>query len=542
MKKKIFLVAICFVVAMFAFNGVSAKVAMPSDGASADEIDKYIKDNCENYGGKDLLAMFDDKDTYFNRVDSWYNTIDKAYHSILYGGDIDYKYKETRFLLSRLRTYVNPDNNDRGDEIRKNKLAQYIKDVKLVAGAPFHTTDKSSTTAMNEAATLVEWVSSDMLKENGKGLNKINYIVLGQWVDTLDAALKAYEDSHNTSGYYSNISTLRNYLYVVYARAKGEDLNYATNKKLQETKYEFNQKALSIADLYICRATSDGSYVWRNDKFTDKSAWVNGKEADKIYRVFKYVVGDTRGVDGAGKDVKECSDMYSSAYNEGLTYEQYSDLYEKYANSAIIGVGNTATVTEYNYFVLSGEVYDAFNTPGNWWAAAWRFLFDGKNSSHQFGTDTGANTALNDIKSMIFDVGNLIFLLVTAYLGVKYIWGGVDSKFTVKNSLMTLVVAAIVFYGWDSVTKILDIPELLTGSAAASGETAMANKIYNTIMYIINFAAVGGIIYIGIRYMMAGADGKAELKLKGIPVVMGIMMVYGTLNFINFILKIVEGL
>ena len=61
-------------------------------------------------------------------------------------------------------------------------------------------------------------------------------------------------------------------------------------------------------------------------------------------------------------------------------------------------------------------------------------------------------------------------------------------------------------------------------------------------MYIINFAAVGGIIYIGIKYMMAGADGKAEMKLKGIPVVMGIIMVYGTVNLINFILKIIDGL
>lgn len=176
-----------------------------------------------------------------------------------------------------------------------------------------------------------------------------------------------------------------------------------------------------------------------------------------------------------------------------------------------------------------------------WWNCAWGFLNKGQNSEHQFGGD-GVDDALAGIRSMIFDVGNVIFILVTAFLGVKYIWGGVDSKFSVKNSLMTLVVAAIVFYGWNAVTDILDIQELLTGDTSASGVDGFVGVVYNTIMYIINFAAVGGIIYIGIRYMMAGADGKAEMKLKGIPIIMGIIMVYGTVNLINFILKIVEGL
>lgn len=189
-----------------------------------------------------------------------------------------------------------------------------------------------------------------------------------------------------------------------------------------------------------------------------------------------------------------------------------------------------------------GTFSNNYNQCGDdWWSCAWSFLNKGKNSEHQIG-GSGVDSALSGIRSMIFDVGNVIFILVTAFLGVKYIWGGVDSKFSVKNSLMTLVVAAIVFYGWNAVTDILDIQGLLTGDTSASGVDGFVGVVYNTIMYIINFAAVGGIIYIGIRYMLAGADGKAEMKLKGIPIVMGIIMVYGTVNLINFILKIVKGL
>lgn len=189
-----------------------------------------------------------------------------------------------------------------------------------------------------------------------------------------------------------------------------------------------------------------------------------------------------------------------------------------------------------------GYSYDYNQCTDGWWKCAWSFLSAGSfNEDYQFGTNTGANSALNDIKNMLSSVGNIIFLLVTAYLGVKYIWGGVDSKYSVKNSLMTLVVAAIVFYGWGAVTDILDVQDLLTGQSAASGVDSMTYKIYNTIMYIINVAAVAGIIYIGIRYMVAGAEGKSELKLKAIPVIMGIIMVYGTVNLINFILKIVAS-
>ena len=43
-------------------------------------------------------------------------------------------------------------------------------------------------------------------------------------------------------------------------------------------------------------------------------------------------------------------------------------------------------------------------------------------------------------------------------------------------------------------------------------------------------------IYIGIKYLMAGAEGKSQLKAKGVPIVLGIVMVYATITFLNFIL------
>ena len=52
-----------------------------------------------------------------------------------------------------------------------------------------------------------------------------------------------------------------------------------------------------------------------------------------------------------------------------------------------------------------------------------------------------------------------------------------------------------------------------------------------------NFLAIGGLVYIGVRYMLAGAEGKAELKAKGVPIVLGIVMVYATFTFLSFIIN-----
>lgn len=249
---------------------------------------------------------------------------------------------------------------------------------------------------------------------------------------------------------------------------------------------------------------------------------------------------------------------YSNILQNERTIERYVDEWNALINDST----NEITVTCSDTYVGTVESTCAED---DWWKCAFNFLdsceecanckdryikSDGtvdydaiENNCSDYCKKCNSNNVttkgLGALQNLVFDIGNIIFLIVTAFLGVKYIWGGVDSKYSVKNSLVTLVVAAIVFYGWNAVTDILNVKELLTGSTSATGYQNFATTIYNTIMYIVNVAAIGGIIYIGIKYMMAGADGKAEMKLKLIPVIMGIILVYGTLNFINVILDIV---
>lgn len=181
-----------------------------------------------------------------------------------------------------------------------------------------------------------------------------------------------------------------------------------------------------------------------------------------------------------------------------------------------------------------------FAADGDWWKNAYDFLSGYKGENTQIGNSTVGRIIgfLAPLANMVKLVGNMVFFAVTVILGVKYIWGGVESKASVKDSLITLVVAALVFYGWSTISGLVVTGNNLVFIQDEVSITAKA--IYSTVLYVCNFLAVGGLVYIGARYMLAGAEGKANLKARGVPIVLGIIMVYATLTFLNFIVALIR--
>ena len=189
--------------------------------------------------------------------------------------------------------------------------------------------------------------------------------------------------------------------------------------------------------------------------------------------------------------------------------------------------------------VFANNIANNIDSNSEWWSSAHFFLGTFKGKGTAIGTSTVGEIIgfLDPLVDLIKFVGNAIFIIVTVILGIKYIWGGVESKASVKDSLATLVVSALFFYGWTTITALVQAGSVL--SFVQSSFTSTVSNIYATIMYVCNYLAIGGIIYIGIRYMLAGAEGKATLKAKSVPIVLGILMVYGTLTFLNFIVSFI---
>lgn len=180
-----------------------------------------------------------------------------------------------------------------------------------------------------------------------------------------------------------------------------------------------------------------------------------------------------------------------------------------------------------------GTNLNVSDTGKDWWTAARDFFKYAKQS----GNDLPASDLMNELTDMIFDVGNMIFIVVTSILGVRYIFAAAEGKAHVKDSLITLVVAALFFYGWQAIDTMLDIGNLFM---ADSYET-VAQKLYNTILFIVNLAAVVGVIWIGVKYMLSSAEGKADIKTNWVPVILGLVMVYATIKFLSTIITTILG-
>lgn len=142
---------------------------------------------------------------------------------------------------------------------------------------------------------------------------------------------------------------------------------------------------------------------------------------------------------------------------------------------------------------------------------------------------------VDELDDMIFNIGNMIIIVITSILGVKYIFESAEGKAKVKDGLITLIVAALFFYGWTAISDLLNIGTLFAND---SYETVAA-KVYNTVLFVIDLLAIVGVIWIGVKYMLSSAEGKAEIKTSWGPLILGIVMVYATVKFLTKVIEFV---
>ena len=159
------------------------------------------------------------------------------------------------------------------------------------------------------------------------------------------------------------------------------------------------------------------------------------------------------------------------------------------------------------------------------------------------GTDWRSHrddSILGDLKETIKVAGNAIFVVVTIVLGIKYMASSADGKGDVKEGLTGLVAAIVLFYGWTAIDNILT---RAGGSFdwwfGTDNATDTVIRIFDTVVSILNYVAIGVLLFVGVKYIFSGADGKAELKGKGVPFVVGLVMTFATISFLNFIIKVV---
>lgn len=156
------------------------------------------------------------------------------------------------------------------------------------------------------------------------------------------------------------------------------------------------------------------------------------------------------------------------------------------------------------------------------------------------GGDLGTSVKsflIDKIVPIIEMIGNLIFAGITVILGLKYIWSSAEGKSEVQESLPAFITAVIFFYMAGTLVNVLigDANDGIIGSLTGSTTSGIfAGKVMFIITSVVKYAALAGLVFVGVRYMLASAEGRASMKTSMGGLIIGILFTFLASNVITF--------
>lgn len=187
-------------------------------------------------------------------------------------------------------------------------------------------------------------------------------------------------------------------------------------------------------------------------------------------------------------------------------------------------------------FFIIGNVYAA--SSDDFWGAATKWFSDVNTNDYNENT----SYIVDEFTSMIRTIGTAVITCVTIFLGVKYIFGSVEAKTDVKEGLVTLFVVCIFFFGWSSISNLL-FPgnRFIFIKDSDTSYTSIVGRIFETVTYILQFAVLIAVIYVGVKYIFAGANGKADLKAKAPIFFIGIILAFCSTTVLTYISDLINN-
>lgn len=218
----------------------------------------------------------------------------------------------------------------------------------------------------------------------------------------------------------------------------------------------------------------------------------------------------------------------------------YKDYVNRLDKNNVINTQNIAIATEkYNELIKKVNVADYEENQANFdfWGQATNWF----NKIETSGDNPEIKELVDTFQDMINVLGTTVIVLVTIFLGIKYIFGSVESKAGVKEGLVTLIVVCVFFFGWSALRNLL-FPNnsLIFIESTDTSYTSILGRIFSIATFIANILAVLGIVYVGIRYIFAGASGKGELKAKSPMLLIGIILAFASVNVLSYISQVIK--
>ena len=187
-----------------------------------------------------------------------------------------------------------------------------------------------------------------------------------------------------------------------------------------------------------------------------------------------------------------------------------------------------------------GNICLASNTGMDFWgnASTW---FDGVQGNKEKTTELDFS-AVYDLIALMNVVGTVVIIISTMILGIKFMISSAEGKSEVKQNLITLLVACLFFFGWDSISSLIisGNNNLFFINSGDLTYNSAIGTIYNFVVGILDIVAVVVILYIGVRYIFSGAAGKADLKGKSPQFIIGIILTFCTISVLTYISKVIN--
>ena len=194
----------------------------------------------------------------------------------------------------------------------------------------------------------------------------------------------------------------------------------------------------------------------------------------------------------------------------------------------------------FSLMTISSFVLAAPTQSGDFLSGAYNWYKSGGNSY----AAAGWTNLLSDIARIINVAGTGIIAIVAVVLGIKYMIG-----------------ACMFFFGWSSISGILisgtthdnttgaetfgsnGAPEffLFKNLNGVDGTSSLLANIFALVSFIGKIIAFVAVMIVGVKYIFSGANGKAQLKQKGPMFILGILLIFCTLNVLSFIADIIAN-
>lgn len=261
----------------------------------------------------------------------------------------------------------------------------------------------------------------------------------------------------------------------------------------------------------------------------------------QYYTNWEFDLSDMNDLEEFEKQVTDLKEKIDSIMeNQNMNNEEKSKALDAYKED--VGEVNSRYGDKYHLSVDIVQKYNnASNATGDFWEQANNWFSGGDlKQSISDVTSGSAGKIIDEFSEMVNLIGTTVIVLVTIFLGIKFMYGSVESKASAKEGLLNLLVACIFFFGWSAIWNLL-----FNGNSLVLVENTLEGtiaKIFNTLTVVANFLAIGVVIYLGIKYIFAGAKGKSELKLKSSTFLIGVIMSFCAIGLLNYISSIINSL